>query len=179
MGVGYKPIDIIAPHPKGIRPALVPYHPDVWARIRRSNRIDVYEVWDSQSDSDSVEDLVLSALTPNVETLSIVCFEPDTASYARDLVSTILGSMYDSKGNRFLDPSEVAPYIVLVPSALSDSKLEGFLATKLNLQTEKDAEHLPYMKGKSCGRGNHHYVRRGNYMKCTVCGSSKTIRGSR
>jgi hypothetical protein len=32
-----------------------------------------------------------------------------------------------------------------------------------------------YQKGKSCGRGNHHYDDFGSYVKCSVCGSSKTI----
>jgi hypothetical protein len=177
VGVGYKPLDIVAPHPKGIRPTVYSYHPDVWARIRRSSNIDVYEVWDSQTVSDCVEDVVLSALTPNIYTLSIICFDSEAANLAKELVSTVLASIHDAKGNRLLDPSKVLPYVVLIPANLSDSQLQNFLGTKLSLQTGNvGLTTVAYRRGRSCGRGNHHYVRQGSYMKCTKCGSLKTIR---
>lgn len=174
IGVDYRPIDIVAPHAKGVRPVVYPYHPDVWARLKRTNRIDAIEVWDSQSASDSVEDLVLSALTPNIETLSIVCFDSETSELAKELTSTILSSIHTSKGRRLLNPSDVMQYIVLVPEGFTGNELRNFLGKSLYLtEGTRSTKAGSYVKGKSCGRGNHNYVRQGTYMKCTKCKSTR------
>ena len=117
----YKNIDLLAPHKRGVSEAVSSYTPDVWCRTRSTNRIDVYEVWDGQSDSDSVEDILFAALTPGIYTLSIVCFEKETKDFATKLAKIILNSIHNAKGEPLLDAGSVLPYIVyLQPSDWKD-----------------------------------------------------------
>ena len=134
----YRPIDIVTPHAKGQEATTYPYHPDVWAKLEKNNLVDIYEVWDGQSDSDSVEDVALSALVGNVSTLSIICFNEEVASFANRLVRLILPSVHDAKGESLLDKDSVLPYIVTIPSDMqsSDQKIQQFLSEKLNLADE-------------------------------------------
>ncbi len=34
---------------------------------------------------------------------------------------------------------------------------------------------MAYMRGQSCGRGKHAYVEQNGYLRCTRCGSSRTV----
>ena len=137
IGVPFKPLLAIGPYVKGVRPDVQPYNPDIWAKLR-NNTFDVYEVWDSQGEkerrSDCVEDVLLPALTENVGTLSIVCFDQETAEFARKLVRIILPSVTDGQGAARLDLSSVLPYVVVVPQNIqkSTAKIELFLRQKLD-----------------------------------------------
>ncbi len=137
IGVPFKPIDIVSQHAKGQRPAIYPYHPDVWAKLKRTNTKDTYEVWDGQSASDSVGDIVLSALTPSIRTMSMVCFDQHTSELAETLAKVILPSIRNEKGAVLLSKDDVLPYIVTVPEEIqrNDSKLREFLSEKLNLKS--------------------------------------------
>lgn len=172
----YTSLVVLSHHTRG-QPELLTYNPDVWGKLRKTNKIDVYEVWDSQSDEASISDVLLSALTLNIGTLSIVCFDGETKTFAHKLVKIILNSVRNSNGEPLLDPSEALPYIVELTAAepVSDAAMKEALAESLNLSPENGIK-APYEKGRTCGKGNHQWVRRGNYEVCTRCHSSKTVR---
>src|SRR3989304_7444539 len=132
---GYKPIDIVSPHGKGKEGELYYFIPDLWAKIKSNNNVDVYEVWDEQSKASRLEDVILSALTPNIYTLSIICLDQDTAENARKIVKVVLNSIYNEKRKKLLDPTNVLPYIVIIPDKIQRSELETkkLLKTVLNL----------------------------------------------
>ena len=138
IGVTFKPLFVTSPPAKGVHPDVQPYNPDVWAKLR-NNTIDVYEVWDSQGErerrSDCVEDILLPALTENIGTLSIVCFDQQTAEFARKLTRIILPQVADGQGTPKLDTSNVLQYVVVIPQNIqgSESKMAQFLSQKLNL----------------------------------------------
>lgn len=172
----YTSLVVLSHHTRG-QPELFTYNPDVWGELRKTNKIDVYEVWDSQTDEASISDVLLSALTLNIGTLSIVCFDGETKALAHKLVKIILNSVRNPKGEFLLDPSEALPYVVELTAAetASDVTMKEALAGSLNLNPENGIK-ASYEKGRTCGKGNHQWVRRGNYEVCTKCHSSKTVR---
>lgn len=138
IGVHFRPLDVISPHSKGVRPEVLPYNPDVWGKLR-NNTLDVYEVWDSQGEwgraADCVQDILFPALTEDIATLSIVCFDQGTADYAKRLARIILPSVMDGQGSVRLDTKSVLPFVVTIPNDIQNSvaKMEQFLGAKLNL----------------------------------------------
>jgi hypothetical protein len=159
-------------------PEIMSYRPDVWAKISRTNGIDAYEVWDSQSEEASIADILLAALTADIKTMSVICFDDKSIVRARKLV--ILSRIHDSKGRLLLEPSNgVLRYVVQAgKDELADySVLKQSLAKKLDFHIGSlQKVSGTYQKESNCGRGNHDWIRsRGNYLKCTKCGATKTI----
>jgi hypothetical protein len=172
IGVAFQPLEIISPPVKGVRPEIHQYNPDMWAKLK-NNTIDVYEVWDSQSEfsrqADCVQDILLPALTQNIATLSIVCFDQDAADFARRLGRIILPSIHDEHGKMKLDPSEMLPYVIAIPEEIQTSRtqMKAFLSKKLylpsgggkqgettkakSLQLEFWQEFVDYVKTSSAG----------------------------
>jgi len=112
----FKPIGI--PAGKGGEVSKV-YHfrPDVWARLS-NGKIDVIEVWDEQSEAGGVQDLILTALTPRLNSMTIVCFDEAAVAKAKELASAVLSAAYNGSGSLLLDPSEVARRVILVPEKI-------------------------------------------------------------
>lgn len=129
----YKPINIISSQKRG-GAEVVPYYPDLWCRTK-TNNIDIFEVWDSQTDDlkACVTDIVLAALTPNVRYLYIVCFEQEQCDLARKLAKVILTSLFNEDRTLLLESSQVKKNVTLIPNEILDEerKLRKFLDQKL------------------------------------------------
>jgi len=131
----YETIDIITKSHKRRAAITYPYSPDLWCKDKRTGRIDVYEVWDKQLPDACVGDIVLSALTPNIDTLSIICFDKKQEELAHKLAEVILYSLFDDKRQFLLNPNLVKPYITLIPKDIQNNvvKIEDYLREKLKL----------------------------------------------
>jgi len=127
----YRPLQILSSQRRG-EAEVCSYYPDLWCKIKKTNKIDIYEVWDNQSDDACVADIALAALTPNVERIYIICFDKSQYDLARKLVKVMLSSLFSEEGNLLLDPSEVMKYVTLIPIKIMEGdKLKKFLHDKL------------------------------------------------
>lgn len=135
ISVPYKIVPILSSHGRGT-PEVYSYHPDVWCKYKKTKKLDVIEVWDEQLEDASVADVILSALAPNIATLSIICFDEKTANLAKKLSKVILGSVYDEKGGLLLDPSNVLKFILRIPDNIQGDqvKVKSYLKKNLNLE---------------------------------------------
>ena len=81
----YKSINILSHHKRGAA-EVYPFYPDIWCTANRTGKIDIFEVWDSQSEDAKkcVEDVLFSALTPNIYLLYIICFEKEQYELAKN-----------------------------------------------------------------------------------------------
>jgi len=86
-----KPID----SPISYMKQVVWYQPDLYAIRKKEEKIDVFEVIDTQSEGEAVEDMVLSALTPRVSSLCIVCSDSEYLEKIKKKAIVILHKIYD------------------------------------------------------------------------------------
>ena len=115
-------------------PETYQYRPDLWCR-RKNGKIDIFEVWDSQTKEASEIDILLSALTQDVSSLSIVCFDEESRDLARKLSKVILTSIYNKSGEPLLSHQDVVPWIIMIPHEIRNdsNKTREFLRDKLEL----------------------------------------------
>lgn len=70
------------------------YYPDLWAVTKRAKRIDVYEVWNTESEDQAIADIYLSAKIPNLLNICVVCVKTRsdswTKEHAKNIVVTVL-----------------------------------------------------------------------------------------
>jgi hypothetical protein len=90
------------------------FMPDVWGRLP-NGKVDVLEVWDEQSEAGGVQNLLWTALTPHLNSMAIVCFDQKSVEHAKELTRLILSSIFNGKGEPFVDPEEVARRIIVIP----------------------------------------------------------------
>jgi len=134
LGFSYKPIDIISPSSKVRRGELHISNPDVWAKHSSNNKIDIYEVWDGQSEPEDVRDIVFAALTPNICSLAIICFDEKTAALAKRLSIIILSAIHDELGDLLLDPRNVDVITISTKARRSDSAMHSFIMDALDFE---------------------------------------------
>lgn len=118
-------------------PEIYQYRPDLWCKSR-NGKVDIIEVWDTQSKEASGIDILFSALIPDAASLSIVCFDEETRNLARKLSKVILTSIFNQSGEALLSHQEVLPYIVLIPKDIQHDvdEVREFLRDKLNLSKD-------------------------------------------
>jgi len=106
------------------------YHfkPDVWARYP-DRKVDVIEVWDEQSEAGGIQDMTLTAITPGLESMTIICFDQSAVEKAKELAGVVLSSVHNSRGGFLLDPAEVMRQTVLVPEKIQsdDAAIKSLL----------------------------------------------------
>lgn len=131
----YKSINILSNNNRGPSKNRE-YNPDIWCQLKKTNEIDIIEIWDSQSREACVEDILFSALTPNVCTLSIICFEKKQQKLASELVKLLLSSLFNDEGELLLEPNKVLPYIILISEEIinDDNKIKELLRSELGLK---------------------------------------------
>ncbi len=127
----YKSINVLSRNKRSAA-EVYPYYPDLWCEYRSKKKIDVIEVWDSQSEEASAEDIILSVINPEVASLSIICFDEQQYKLANKLKKVILSNIFNEKGEQLLDSVYVG--ITLIPKEIlnNDNKLKAFLIKKLN-----------------------------------------------
>jgi hypothetical protein len=125
----YQPIIIHSPLTRRGDVKTLNYNPDVWAEYKQG-RVDVFEVWDSQSDAECVKDLLMAALTPKIKYLHIICLQKSQEEIAEKLNKIILWSLYNKFGKYLLEEN---PYIVFVPDNLDSEGIRNLLMNKLDL----------------------------------------------
>lgn len=106
------------------------YYPDVWAKLVANGKIDVYQVWHTESEETTIRDIVYSALTPNLNELYVfVTGENISSSRAENLINLILYQLHDENGHLLLDPRNVGLFDI---SELKDeNEMEKFIRKSL------------------------------------------------
>jgi hypothetical protein len=70
------------------------YYPDLWAETRKLKRIDVYEVWHTETEGEAIADIYLMGKIQNLLNICIVCVETRkggwTKEYAENIIQTVL-----------------------------------------------------------------------------------------
>ncbi len=103
------------------------YHPDIWAKIRRTNEIDIYEVWNTEEEREACSDILHAACVDNVKNLSIICVnnpkfkDPWDINYAKKLVRIFLNHIRNDSNQLLLKPENVY-YAEIGKDKLKDDK---------------------------------------------------------
>jgi len=71
------------------------YQPDLYAVSPKSEKIDVFEVIDTESEGEAVMDIVYSALTPHINVLCIVCSDDSKLKAIKTHAKIILNKIFD------------------------------------------------------------------------------------
>jgi hypothetical protein len=80
---------------------VVWYQPDVYAVHKKEEAIDVFEVIDTEKEGEVIGDIVLSALTPHVNSLTIVCSDSKYLEKIKTYAKVILNKIYDEDQNSY------------------------------------------------------------------------------
>lgn len=125
----YKCISILTELSRRTPVKAYAYNPDLWCKYK--NGISVYEVWDNQAREACVEDILFTALTPNIRDLSIVCIQEFQYELAKELTEVILNSLYNEDSELLINPKEKL-LIALIPDNLKNhNELKQHLYKKL------------------------------------------------
>lgn len=110
------------------------YRPDVYGRTTLG-KLDIYEVVYTESEGEVVADIVYSALSENISSLSIICSDKEYTQKIKKLAEIVLNRIHDDKGKPLLPPENVLPYITHVPVSVAqnEDRLKKLLIEKLNL----------------------------------------------
>ena len=76
---------------------VVWYQPDVYAVRKKDETIDVFEVIDTETEGEAIGDIVLSALTPRLGYLVIVCSDSKYLEKIKTNAKVILNKIYDEE----------------------------------------------------------------------------------
>jgi hypothetical protein len=71
------------------------YHPDLYSVYKSDEKIDVYEVIDTETDGEIVMDIVSSALTPRINALCVVCSNESKLDDVKKYAKIILNKIFD------------------------------------------------------------------------------------
>jgi hypothetical protein len=125
----YQPIIIVPSTKKTQEVATLKYNPDIWAECKNS-KIDVFEVWDKETENECIADMVLFALTKNNRYLHIVCFDEEHKKLAEKLDKIILDTVCN-EGGKYLSTYKI--FIALIPEKLfkNKKKLKNYLRKTL------------------------------------------------
>ena len=91
-------------------------------------------MWDNQTKGACAEDILFSALTPNISDLCIVCIQEYQYDLAKELTEVALNSLYNDEGDLLLDPKDRdRVFIASVPEIClkNYSKLKKYLYKRL------------------------------------------------
>jgi hypothetical protein len=86
---------------KAIEPTLsymkqvVWYQPDLYAVRKKDEKIDVFEVIDTETEGEAIGDIVLSALIPHIADFCIVCSDYKYLEKIKTNAKVILNKIYD------------------------------------------------------------------------------------
>jgi len=88
------------------------HHPDIYAKTKRTNEIDIYDVWHIEGEREACSDILHAACVDGVRYYSIVCVnsgkpDPWTKEYARKLVRIFLNYLRSEKGEPLLKADKV------------------------------------------------------------------------
>jgi len=103
----------IDPIPVSYRKQVYLYKPDIYAIVSDTGRIDVFEVLDAESEGEAVMDIVYSALTPNINSLCMVCSEDTKLMLIKKHAQIILNKILDEEQEPLLVPN--LRYFVHIP----------------------------------------------------------------
>jgi len=113
------------------------YYPDLWAINKRTKRIDVYEVWNTESEDQAIADIYLSAKIPNLLNICIVCVKTRknswTKEHAYNIVVTVLKDL--EAGNPSLKSVRVS-HVFIAEVGRNELKDDKKLRESLSRQFE-------------------------------------------
>ena len=131
IGVNYKPLILTANMGKRKKPLARKYNPDVWAKVDKKHKYDIYEVWHSETEGDAIVDVLLSSFVEGIRYLHIICTEENISSLeAQEILDFIINKVHDDEGNILINEG----YIISdIPKKIlnNDSKIKSYLKVKL------------------------------------------------
>ncbi|MDI6820531.1 MAG: hypothetical protein QMC89_06490 [Candidatus Hodarchaeaceae archaeon] len=98
------------------------YQPDLYAIRPKSEKVDIYEVVDTESEGEAVMDIVYSALTPRVNLLLLVCSDGSKLQAIKGHAEIILNKMLDEDGKPFSKKMYSPRYFVHIPREMRNRK---------------------------------------------------------
>jgi len=103
----------IDPLPVTYKKQVYFYQPDLYAIHIDTEKVDVFEVIDTESEGEAVMDLIYSALTPHIGNLCVVCSDNSKLEAIKTHARIILNKIFTENKEPFL---EFNPrYFVYVP----------------------------------------------------------------
>ena len=78
------------------------YQPDLYAVYRKNEKIDVFEVIDTENEGEAVMDIVYSALTPHINALCVVCSDESKLEAIKTHARIILNRIFYDKQKSYV-----------------------------------------------------------------------------
>jgi len=88
------------------------YHPDIWAKTKKKNEIDIYEVWHKEGEREACSDILHAACVDGIRYFSIVCVknpkvdDPWEIHYARKVFKIFSNYLRNESGELLLNPEK-------------------------------------------------------------------------
>jgi len=138
--VSYKPIEIEGLARKGETTKYrYDYYPDLWFELRKpredNRKIDVFEVWDTEPETERIQDIILASLVKGIWSFSIACLSEWQRESAKRLSNIILSHLYNDEGKHLLNPKKSVFISLITPELLSNEKM-------LKTQLQKDFKFI-------------------------------------
>ena len=107
------------------------YQPDLYAvYVKRGQKIDIYEVIDTETEGEAVMDIVYSALA-RTNVLAMICSDESKLNAIRDHAKILLNRLYDEdrkKLERIYNPK----YFIYLPRAMPKKRMKKKLRKQLD-----------------------------------------------
>jgi len=103
----------IDPIPVSYKKQVYLYKPDIYAIVSETEKVDVFEVIDTETEGEAVMDIVYSALTPHISNLCMVFSDNSKLETVKRHAQIILNKIFTEDGKQFLDLNP--RYFVHVP----------------------------------------------------------------
>lgn len=112
------------------------YQPDLYAVYQKTEKIDVFEVIDAESEGEAVMDIVYSALTPHINVLCVVCSDDSKLEAIKTHARIILNKIFDDNKKSYASVFN-PKYFIHVPRDSRFTK-KTMTAIKKRIKTEMD-----------------------------------------
>ncbi|MEM2742110.1 MAG: hypothetical protein QXJ31_02680 [Candidatus Bathyarchaeia archaeon] len=119
------------PIPISYRKQTYYYQPDLYAVYSKNEKVDIFEVIDTETEGEAVMDIVYSALTPRINVLCVVCSDNSKLEAIRQHARIILNKIFDEEKKSYNHIFR-SKYFVYVPrTAKSAQAIKRLLKTQL------------------------------------------------
>jgi virulence-associated protein VapD len=145
LAEAYPQYSKVMPYLSKREPILIPfetctvkYYPDLWAETKKLKRVDVYEVWHTESEDQAIADMYLCAKTPNLLNVCIVCVKTRSDSWTKDYAKNIVDTVLKDLENRYTSLKSIRTqgHIYLAEVGRNELRTDATLRASLSKQFE-------------------------------------------
>lgn len=107
------------------------YQPDLYAIYQKNEKVDVFEVIDTESEGEAVMDMVYSALTPRVNVLCVVCSDSSKLEAIKLHARIILNKIFKEKQKSYASIFNPKYFVYIPRNVKSIKKMKNQLRKQM------------------------------------------------